>query len=176
MAVQLNVFEGEWEKLDSPIARDLKLNFKKFATDSSLTEVEVGAIALAVGQVTQYDLMSKFGREVLLSKDLSKEQILEAEQSAAIMGMLNTYYKFRTFMKNAEDYSQAGLRMTGLARPQLGKPLFEMLALVVSIVNGCETCVVSHEKALRDHGIEASKIHDAIRLASTIKGLSSLSN
>jgi alkyl hydroperoxide reductase subunit D len=56
----------------------------------------------------------------------------------------------------------------------MGKENFELLALVVSAVNGCETCVTSHEKVLRKSRVLPGKIHDAIRLAATIKGLSKL--
>ena len=96
------------------------------------------------------------------------------------MGMLNTYYKFRSFTTKsapeiaAEHYAQAGLRMTALARPQIGKVPFELLALAVSVVNGCETCVASHEKVLRESGVEPAKIHDAARLAAAVKGLSKI--
>jgi lipoyl-dependent peroxiredoxin subunit D len=105
---------------------------------------------------------------------------LEAEESAALVGMLNSYYKFRGFVTKSEpevadeNYHHAGLRMTALARPAMGKENFELLALVVSVVNGCETCVTSHEKVLRESGVSPDKIHDAVRLASTIKGLSKL--
>ena len=104
----------------------------------------------------------------------------EAEESAAIVGMLNTYYKFRSFMSHAgetklEDYRTAGLRMTALARPALGKVNFEMLAFTVSVVNGCETCVISHEAVLREAGLGAEKIHDLARMASVVKALKTLS-
>jgi alkyl hydroperoxide reductase subunit D len=107
-------------------------------------------------------------------------QILEAEEAAAMMGLLNSYYKFRGFISKAEpqlvtdNYNQAGLRMTALARPAMGRENFELLALAVSVVNGCETCVTSHERVLRESGVLPTKIHDAVRLAASIKGLSQL--
>jgi len=71
--------------------------------------------------------------------------------------------------------STAGLRMTALARPALGKVNFEMLAFTVSVVNGCETCVISHEAVLREAGLGAEKIHDLARMASVVKALKTLS-
>jgi lipoyl-dependent peroxiredoxin subunit D len=64
--------------------------------------------------------------------------------------------------------------MTALARPAMGSQNFELLALAVSVVNGCETCVTSHERVLRDGGVSPAKIHDAVRLTAAIKGLSAL--
>ncbi|MEQ1723526.1 MAG: carboxymuconolactone decarboxylase family protein, partial [Pseudobdellovibrio sp.] len=66
------------------------------------------------------------------------------------------------------------LRMNSLSKPLNGKQNFEMMALAVSVVNGCPTCVSSHEKALTDLGVTRDKIHDLARLASVTKGLSGL--
>jgi AhpD family alkylhydroperoxidase len=46
-----------------------------------------------------------------------------------------------------------------------------MLAFVISVLNGCETCARSHEKALKDGGASAEKIHELARLAAVVKGL-----
>jgi len=64
--------------------------------------------------------------------------------------------------------------MTSLARPVLGKERFEMLALTISVINGCEACTRAHEKTLREAGISIEKIHDLARLAAVAKGLKAL--
>ena len=180
MALNFSSLDGQWEKLSSPIARDLKLNFKKYAGDSTLSENEAGMISLAVAKAVGFSGLADWARQSLQALNMDSEQVLEAEESAAMMGLLNSYYKFRGFISKAdanvasEHYNQAGLRMTALARPKMGKENFELLALVVSVVNGCETCVTSHERVLRDSGVLPTKIHDAVRLAASIKGLSEL--
>ena len=180
MAFDFTPLDEKWGGMASPIARDLKLNFKKFATDSSLSEDEVGMITLAVANAVKFPLLANWAKMGLEAIGMEKDQIKEAQESAALMGLLNSYYKFRGFITKAapevasEHYGQAGLRMTALARPQIGKENFELLALVVSVINGCETCVTSHERVLRETGVLPNKIHDAVRLAATIKGLSKL--
>lgn len=166
--------------MSSAIANDLNLNFKKYSRDSSLSESEVGMVTLAVANAVESKSLADWARQSLTSLGMEPEKILEVEESAALMGMLNSYYKFRGFISKSEpeiataEYGQAGLRMTALARPLIGKENFELLALVVSLVNGCETCVTSHERVLRESGVLPGKIHDAVRLAATIKGLSKL--
>ncbi|MGH9857599.1 MAG: carboxymuconolactone decarboxylase family protein, partial [Acidobacteriota bacterium] len=54
--------------------------------------------------------------------------------------------------------------MAALARPVLGKERFEMLAFALSVLNGCESCIRSHEQVLRNAGL-ADKLHDLARLA-----------
>ena len=60
-------------------------------------------------------------------------------------------------------------------KPVLGKEKFEMLAFAVSVVNGCESCVVSHENVLRAAELSAEKIHDLARMASVVRALKTLS-
>ena len=104
------------------------------------------------------------------------EYINEALQIPAIMGMLNTYYKFRFFVERNDpaattDYGSPGLRMNSLVKPLMGKEKFELISLAISILNGCEKCVISHEKALMNLGVTRIKIHEAIKTAAVVKGL-----
>jgi alkyl hydroperoxide reductase subunit D len=118
--------------------------------------------------------LSEFAQTELASLGASEDEIREARESAALMAMLNMYYRFRHMVAKDEDYRAARLRMNAMARPVLGKERFEMLALAVSILNGCESCIRSHEKVLRDSGVEAEKVHELARMAAVVKGLTVL--
>ncbi|MBI3898317.1 MAG: carboxymuconolactone decarboxylase family protein [Gammaproteobacteria bacterium] len=156
------------------IARDLKLNLKRLLEEGALTREEVLLALLATASSVQDALLIGFAREQLRQLELTPEQIQEAAESAAIMAMLNTYYRFRHMLGKDDDYRTAGLRMTSLSKPVLGKERFEMLAFAVSVLNGCENCIRSHEQVLRNAGVSADKIHDLARLAATVKGLGTL--
>lgn len=165
---------------ETTIAKDLNLNLQRLVSDGALSPTEVQLALLATARTVGYEELAEVARVRLQSLGIDPVQITEAEESAAIMGMLNTYYKFRTFIhgvgeEKQQDYRQAGLRMTALGKPALGKESFEMMAFAVSVINGCETCVVSHEKVLRDAGVSVDKIHDLARLASVVKALKTLS-
>jgi lipoyl-dependent peroxiredoxin subunit D len=159
----------------SAIARDLRLNLKRLLEDGALEREEALLALLAVATSVRDERLNAYARQQLQEFDLTPEQIEEAVESAAIMGMLNVYYRFRHMLGNDDEYRTAGLRMTALARPALGKERFEMLAFAVSVLNGCESCIRSHEKALRDAGLGVDKIHDLARLAAVVKGLNALS-
>lgn len=64
--------------------------------------------------------------------------------------------------------------MSIMMNPVLGKEFFELVSLVVSAVNGCEACVRSHEESILKQGSSETRIFDAIRLASVVKGLITL--
>ncbi|MBC7693663.1 MAG: carboxymuconolactone decarboxylase family protein [Methylotenera sp.] len=157
------------------ISRDLRLNLNRLLTEGFLNPTESALTLLATATSVEHAPLVLYAREKLAELGVHQDHVLEAEESAAIMGMLNTYYRFKHFIHNEEDYKAAGLRMTALAKPVLGKEQFEMLALAVSCINGCEMCVTSHEKVLRASGVTPDKIHDLARIASVVKGLKTLS-
>lgn len=163
---------------ETAVYRDLYLNFKKVLEDSPLEPVERFMNLAAVARSLHWKELETFAGLKLKELGLGDAHIEECFEAAAIMGMLNTYYKFKGFL-SAEvladtAYQRAGLRMNSLSKALNGKEKFEMMAFTVSVVNGCPTCVASHEKALTDIGVGRDKIHDLARLASVTKGLSGL--
>ena len=162
--------------MDEPTvsARDLRLNLKRSLEDGALDVQDRYFAVLATSVASQHSELAGFARRELAARGAKPEEIQEAAESAALMAMLNTYYRFRHMVESDEDFRVAGLRMTAFARPILGKPRFEALAFAVSVVNGCETCVRSHEKALRELGYTGNQIHDLARIASIVRGLQTL--
>lgn len=166
--------------MNTTIQKDLNLNLLRFLGESSLSPKEANLALLALSVSTENKTLAAQAKTQLTDLAVSEEEIREAAESAGIMGMLNMYYRFRHMVQHgsgaeaAAAYKVAGLRMTALAKPTLGKELFELLALAVSVLNGCETCIVSHEQVLRQAGVSTEKIHDVVRLAATVKGLKAL--
>lgn len=167
---------ANWGEPNTSVQRDLILNFKKIMEESPLEESDRLMNLAAIGRALHHQPMEFFACEELANRGTSPEAIKEAVESAAIMGMLNTYYKFKGFLAtdSQPNYTRAGLRMQSLMKPVVGKDKFEMMSFSVSVINGCPTCVSSHEKALIQLGVDADRIHDLARLAAVCKGLSCL--
>jgi alkyl hydroperoxide reductase subunit D len=87
------------------------------------------------------------------------------------MGMNNVYYRFRHLI-GREVYSEkpARLRMNRIAKPAGPRVDFELFCLAVSAINGCETCMKSHEKVVLGGGLGEDQIHDAVRIAAVVHG------
>ncbi|WII73708.1 carboxymuconolactone decarboxylase family protein [Bdellovibrio sp. 22V] len=169
--------ESEYPGASSTIYRDLSLNFKKVLEDSPLEPQERFLNLLSIAVALESKTMVALAKDVLNEIGTAPELIQEAAEIAGIMGMNNVYYKFKSFLPAevaAADYPRAGLRMNSLAKSLNSKKDFEMMALSVSIINGCPVCVASHEKAVRHHDVSPDKVHDLARLAATAKGLASL--
>ena len=167
-------FDPEVEANEGTIAKDLRLNLRRLLEEGSLSREEGDLALLATASSVEYDALRDFAKSRLEEDGLSSEQIREAAESSAIMAMLNTYYRFKHMVAKEEEYRVAGLRMTSLARPVLGKEKFEMLAFAISVLNGCESCIRSHEEVLRKAGISVDKVHDLARLAAVVKALKTL--
>jgi lipoyl-dependent peroxiredoxin subunit D len=153
--------------------RDLRINLKNTLESPHLTKKLALLIALSVasneGSLPLITAFSAAARK----EGATEAEIAEAHAIASLLATLNVYYRFKHFSENKHyDTLQAGIKMTIMARPVLGKVVFELLSLVISAVNGCETCVNSHEKSVRHEGGTQELIFDAVRLGAVVKGLS----
>ena len=152
-------------------ARDLKLNLGSVLTTSGapgLTEKQIWSIALASALASRNPALTS-DIESLAAVHLDGATINGARAAAAIMGMNNIYYRFLHLVEDPE-YAQmpARLRMNVIGNPGIDKQDFELLALAVSAINGCGTCVASHERTLRKHGLGREAIQSAVRIAATV--------
>jgi alkyl hydroperoxide reductase subunit D len=152
-------------------ARDLKLNLGAVLTPAGapgLVERQIWAVALACAAASRN---SGFTREIeaLAVVHLDAAHVQAAHAAAAIMGMNNVYYRFLHLVED-EEYKQlpARLRMNVIGNPGIDKLDFELLSLAVSVINGCGTCVVAHERQLRQHGTSREAIQSAVRIAATV--------
>jgi alkyl hydroperoxide reductase subunit D len=62
--------------------------------------------------------------------------------------------------------------MNILANPGVDKMDFELWSTAVSAINGCGACLDAHEGALRQHGVPATHVQTALRIASVVHAAS----
>ena len=160
---------------DARYLKDLKINVTNALGAETLTKKEAFLLAYSVAvneknETLQGAFASSAAKEGAVDKELA-----EVVSCTSLLAANNVYYRFRHFM-NEEFYNtaQAGIRMSIMANPVLGKEFFELVSLVVSALNGCELCVTSHEKTLTGHGTTKQRIHDAVRLGAVIRSLAVL--
>ncbi|MES2703025.1 MAG: carboxymuconolactone decarboxylase family protein [Bacteroidota bacterium] len=158
---------------NSRYLKDLKLNVAAMLGSSNMTKKEAYLLALSVAVNENHDVLTGAFSKLAEREGATAEEIGETHACASIMTLNNIFYRFRHFMHNVEHYNKqpAGLRMSVMMNPVLGKGLFELMSLVLSAVNGCERCVTSHEHSVKEHGADEPRIYDAIRLGATIKSL-----
>lgn len=154
-------------------ARDLRINLGVIASSTALSPAQAWTIALASAVTTRHpDLIAAIEADASAA-ELPATAIAAARGAAAIMGMNNVYYRFIHFMDEASEYAHmpARLRMQLIGNPGVDKLDFELACLAASAINGCEACVRSHEKAVRERGGTKEHVQDAVRIAAVMNGV-----
>jgi alkyl hydroperoxide reductase subunit D len=150
-------------------ARDIKLNLQTVMQPGSLSAAQRWGVAIASAIAARHPEL----RDAVLADaapEVEPAVVDDAAAAASLMAMNNVYYRFRHFMGESSPYNlkPARLRMQRIARPATNKADFELFCLAVSALNGCETCVRSHEQVVREGGLTDEQVHDAVRIAATV--------
>lgn len=159
--------------VDSKYLRDLKLNVAAVLKSKNLTPKEANLLALAVAVNEKNDVLITAFEGLCAKEGASAEEMAETHACASLLSLNNVFYRFRHYMHGNEFYNNtpAGIRMSIMMNPVLGKEFFELMSIVVSALNGCEQCVTSHEHSIKALGTGEARIYDAIRLAAVMKSL-----
>jgi alkyl hydroperoxide reductase subunit D len=150
--------------------RDLRINLGAIVGSMSLTPEQAWGIAVASAVTAQNPELT----EAVIADataQVPSEVVDAGRTAAAIMGMTNVYYRFLHFTGEAYRELPPRLRMQALGKPGVPHLDFELACLAASAITGCESCVVSHEKSVRDKGGSKEAIQDAVRIAAVIHGV-----
>ena len=152
-------------------ARDLKLNLGSVLSAAGapgLSERQIWAVALGAAEASRNPAFAAaIGK--LAAAHLDAAYRTGARAAAAIMGMNNVYYRFLHLVEDPEyGRMPARLRMNVIGNPGIDKVDFELVSLAVSAVNGCGTCVASHERQVRQQGLPREAVQSAVRIAATV--------
>jgi alkyl hydroperoxide reductase subunit D len=152
-----------------PFANDIQLNLSSVLQPGTLSDDQrwgvAVACAVAAGEPTLraavlLDAATAVGDAVLD----------DARAAAVLMAMNNVYYRFRHMVgKDSYRTRPARLRMNRIAQPKTDRATFELMCLAVSAINGCESCIRSHERAVVEGGLTEEHVHDAVRIAAVIR-------
>lgn len=159
------------EQLRSAIpdaAKDVRLNLQAVLRGGSLSEPQRWGVATAAAVAARHPRL----REAVLAAAAAASGsavVEDAKAAAALMAMNNVYYRFRHMVgKPVYREKPAGLRMNRIMQPATNRTDFELMALSVSAINGCEMCVRAHEKTVTEGGLTPDQVNDAVRIAATI--------
>src|SRR5690606_36425641 len=130
-------------------------------------------LALAVAVNEKNEALINGLTNLAQTLEINDEEIAEIHACTSLMNANNVLYRFRHWLHDNTYYNNtpAGMRMSIMMQPVLGKELFELVSLVISALNGCELCVTSHEQSVKQHGASEARVYDALRLAAVFKSL-----
>jgi alkyl hydroperoxide reductase subunit D len=154
--------------------RDLKLNFSTLTRQPELTPQQTWGTAVASAVAARSpELTAAIVTEA--ANHLTPQALDAAKGAAAIMGMNNIYYRF-THLTSNEKYRTmpARLRMNIIRSHGVDPVDFELWCAAASAIKGCAMCVDSHEKVVREKGLNEEAVLAAMRLAAVIHGLATV--
>ncbi|HEU0227968.1 MAG TPA: carboxymuconolactone decarboxylase family protein [Arachidicoccus soli] len=153
--------------------KDLKINVSNVLNNTQfLSSKETILLAYAVAVNEKNNLLKESFVAKAEEIGITQEEFAEVISLTSLMNVNNIYYRFRHFAnKDFYNNQPAGIKMSIMANPILGKETFELISLMVSAINGCELCVQSHETKLINEGTPESKILEAVKLGAVLKGL-----
>lgn len=158
---------------ESRFIKDLKINVGNVLNNAQyLSRKEALLLALAVAVNERFVLLQESFSDLAMEAGATPAEIAEIVACTSLMNTNNIFYRFRHFLKKDFYENQpAGIKMSVMAAPVLGKEFFELVSLVVSSINGCEMCVSSHERSVLQHGSSESRVLESVKLGAVIKGL-----
>ncbi len=153
--------------------KDLKLNVNAVLKSNNLSPKEAFLLALATAVNEHSEVLENAFETLARREGATDAEIAETLGCTSLLNANNVFYRFRHYMPNNEYYNNtpAGMRMSIMMNPVMGKEFFELMSLMVSALNGCERCVTSHEASVKQHGAAEARIYDAIRLGAIVKSL-----
>ncbi|HWG67539.1 MAG TPA: carboxymuconolactone decarboxylase family protein [Rhodanobacteraceae bacterium] len=152
-------------------AKDLRLNLESVLGEGGapgLSQKQIALVALASAIASRHAPLTEAIAQ-FASQHAEEKELDGARTAAALMGMTNIYYRFLHLVENDEYGTlRAGLRMNAMANPGCDKIDFDLASVAVSAINGCGSCVASHERTLRKHDVSAQAVQSAARIAAVI--------
>jgi alkyl hydroperoxide reductase subunit D len=152
-------------------AKDLRLNLESVLGEAGapgLSQKQIAMVALASAIASRHAPLTKAIAQ-FASQHADEKELDGARTAAALMGMTNIYYRFLHLVEDDEYGAlRAGLRMNAMANPGCDKIDFDLASVAVSAINGCGSCVASHERTLRKHEVSAQSVQSAARIAAVI--------
>jgi alkyl hydroperoxide reductase subunit D len=154
-------------------AKDVKLNLSSVLTTGVLNDAQRWGVAVACAIASRNPALREAVLADARAAAVDAAVIDDAIAAASLMAMNNVYYRFRHFVADGAGKSTyaekpARLRMQRIARPATNRADFELFCLAVSAINGCQACVVAHEKVVLEGGLTEDQVHDAVRIAAVV--------
>jgi alkyl hydroperoxide reductase subunit D len=160
-------------QVESKYIKDLKINVSNVLNNTQyLNKKEALLLAFAVTVNEKFDLLKEPLRSQAAEAGATDAELAEVVACTSLMNANNIFYRFRHYVKKDFYNNQpAGIKMSIMMNPVLGKEFFELLSLVISSINGCEMCITSHEQSILQHGGSESRIFEGVKLGAIIKSL-----
>lgn len=146
-------------------AADVARNLERvLAEDSTLNARQRWGVALASAYASRSPALNR-----ALQAEIADAALIEDARVAAIlMAQNNVFFRFRHMLAKP-SYQGHHSRLAMSKRNTVSNKVdYELFALAVSAIHGCESCIRHHEQEALQLGLREEQVNDAVRIASVI--------
>ena len=155
--------------------KDLKINVLNFLNNTKeLSKKEASFLAYGTALNQKHELLTNVFKAIAIKNEATEAELAEVVACVSLMNVNNVFYRFRHFVPKEAYQAPAGIKMSIMMNPVLGKEFFELLSLAISALNGCELCIKAHEESVLGHGGREARIYEAVRATAVIKGFTAV--
>ena len=125
--------------VDHRYLKDLKVNVSNVLKYQNLSKKEILFLALGTAINEKQPALVAGFEALAINEGATEGEIAEVAACVSLMNANNVFYRFRHFVKKEYyETTPAGIKMSIMMNPVLGKEFFELLSLTISALNGCE--------------------------------------
>jgi alkyl hydroperoxide reductase subunit D len=158
--------------LNQAYLNDSLFNLRKVLAEGALDVPTKHLVAIAVASTAGSAALVEARALEARADGVGDDAIVEALAVAGSMTTFNTFYKFTHMAGAVYAESRPGFKLSVFLRPNvLTKLQVELIGAIVSVVNGCESCVQGHVNTVRELGASIEQIEEALRVGAVVAGL-----
>jgi len=152
------------------VCKDLRLNLQAILRGTSLDASTAQTAMIACAYFCRHTTLAEALRADAAAT-VTDDDLADAQAAAALMGMTTVYYRTKHLIgKPSYAAMRPSLRMNRMLSPA-SRIKYEACALACAALGGCEDCLKSHEAKLLEAGLTEENVHDVIRIASIVNGV-----
>jgi len=151
-------------------AKDQLRNLDVLIASTVLTDQQKwGCFLVAAATSSNDDLLKYIDTEA--KKHLTADAKSVALACATAMTLNNYGFRAKHWLGQDFDDLRFGLRNTVSLKPGASQADYELWAIAVSTVNGCEQCLQAHSREAQAHGLEPAQIWQAVQIAAVTQSI-----
>lgn len=156
---------------ESPVfLQDLYINFKRYVwIDGHLNRKEKIAVAYAVSFFLRSGDWRRYFFSEMQRQGFEPDSCRQIESIVATCAGYNTFFSFTQLAGTPFNGMSVGLRGHSLQAPGLDPKLVELIALAISALNSCQTCVKGHLAEVKGRGATDDMILELMQCVGTIR-------
>lgn len=151
-------------------AKDQRRNLEALINSSVLTQQQLWGCVLVSAVTSRNDVVLKQVHSDA-REHLSDNAIDVALACTSAMTLNNYGFRAKHWLGHDFEPIRFGLRNGVSLKPGVTQADYELWAVAVSVVNGCEQCTQAHSRDAQEQGLRALHVWEAVKIASVIQAI-----